>query len=125
MIKCASKKHHTTKKNPEKRVPGGGVFGNERIALCNQGQNRCLFAGRFSMNTRNKSDLLSGSVAGHFGSPHASTISTYNNSENYLSEMVCSRFMQQSLISDYLPQQLASDDNLYREQLTEHAPKRV
>ena len=77
------------------------------------------------MNTRNKSNLLSESTAGHHGSSHSSTITTYNNSENYLSELVSSRFRQQSLISDYLPQQLASDDNLYREQLTEHAPKRV
>ena len=83
MIKCASKKHHTTKKNPEKRVPGGGVFGNERIALCNQGQNRCLFAGRFFMNDPKMRNLFSETVAGHNDSSHACTISTGNSDQNY------------------------------------------
>ena len=82
-------------------------------------------AGRHFVNTSKMPDLFSGSVAGHYYSPHASTLSTENKNENYQSERVYNRFRQQSLISDYLLQQLASDDNLYREQLTEHAPKRV
>jgi len=102
------------------------VVGNvQRIALRNQGLNPFSFAGRFIMNYRKMPNLSSGTAAGHLGSPYASTPSTENYNENYHSEMVCNRFRQQSLISDYLPQQLASDDNLYREQLTEHAPKRV
>ena len=131
LLTCASS--HTVQSDStlhrkilNKRVPNGECVGNvQRITLYNQGLNPCLLAVRFFINTRNMPNSFSGAVAGHQGSPHECPPSTANNNENYKFEMVCSKFRQQSLISDYLPQQLVSDDNLYREQLTEHAPKRV
>ena len=39
-------------KHPEQGVPDGEVVGNvQRITLCNQGLNPCLFTGRFFINT--------------------------------------------------------------------------
>ena len=107
-------------------MPDGEAFGNvQRIALCNKGLNPFLFAGRFFMDTRNMPNFIFVSVAGHHQSLHAPTLSTVNNNENCLAEMMYIGFRQQPLISDYLPRQLASDDNLYQEWLTVHAPKRV
>jgi len=65
-------------------VPDGEVVGNvQHIDLCNQGLNPCSFTGRFLINDRNMPNLFSGTVAGHHGLPHSSTLSTVNNTDNY------------------------------------------
>ena len=109
-----------------KKVPDIEVVENVPwIALCNQVLNHCLCARHYFMGAHNFSNLLAGAVVWHRGLNHASALSTGCFSSDQKPEMICSRFRQQSLISDYLPQQLASVDNLYQERLTEHVPKRV